>query len=484
MTFFAGRSTVLSLLFVFFVTTGIWGMTSPLQADALPQKLYDSLAEPDFSTARQLLEEHRGKPVVPFWLGWIAFQQEDYSRSYQHFQEALAQLNSDNPRYRDTLYFLDRMKLYHTPSATVPTVRVQIIENQTRISGSANKNLVIRNEDGKNVASLSGRWRAEIEEDSVLITSGSERLARGNRFQLSSENSTINFEGKSYRGTLWIRAGEGRLNLLNELALNEYLYGVVKKELSAGWPMAMVRAQAVAARSFALYQILRNQDKAYDLSSSWLSQVYGGASAETPRIRKGVDQTKGEILTYRGRIVPAYFHANSGGHIESPARVWGGEPTPFVRPRADTWSLETKHASWETTLSRETFVQKLVQGGYPEPESGSISLQVQKFLPSGRAKILQYASKQGTVRISANDFRIAIGPERIKSSWFDQIRETNNQFRFQGRGWGHGVGMSQWGGRAMAEAGHNYREILSFYFAPTKVVGQYGPTHLSANPNP
>lgn len=453
----------------------------PVTGFALPKYL-DSLRSPGSVEGDSVLNSVEDPVERLFLRGWLAFHHEKYSQSRHYFGKVLEGQNQDHHRYRDTLYFLDRLKLYYSPQENVPTVRVRILKNKKKIEGRNESDYTVRVGSSDREYSLSTSWELRYRAGEVKLLGHSRNLVKDQQLDLISieSNGSIKLGGKSYRGNLLIRARENGFDVINELPLNQYLYGVVKKELAVGWPREVIRAQAVAARSFALYQLLQNRKQPYDLSATWLSQVYGGRAAETPRIRQAVDDTKGEVLTFRGRVVPAYFHANSGGYIELPANVWGGSMDGFIRAKKDPWSRGQNHFHWSAKISRNQLNRKLRSSGHPVLSNGSNRIQVIEHLSSGRAKTVQYASNEGTVKLSANDFRMAVGPGILKSAWFVEIRNRENQFEFEGRGWGHGVGMSQWGARSMAEKGHDYRQILNFYFEPTEIAGQYGPTYVTA----
>jgi len=132
----------------------------------------------------------------------------------------------------------------------------------------------------------------------------------------------------------------------------------------------------------------------------------------------------------------------------------------------------------------ETINQGLNDIGRPVLNSDDGTIRIEETLPSGRARTIRYESVEGPVTMEADDFRVAVEPNSIKSTWFERIERNRKSIAFEGRGWGHGVGMSQWGARVMASRGRSYEQILRFYFEPTHITGQYGPTFVSRERSP
>ena len=145
-----------------------------------------------------------------------------------------------------------------------------------------------------------------------------------------ARDGNIYVDGRRFRGGLdIIKKDNGKLMVINHLPLDDYLYGVLYHEVSHRWPMEVLKAQAIAARTFALYQVRQNKTQAYDLRSDIYSQVYGGRTSEKWSTTTAVDRTKGEILTYKGDIFPTYYHATCGGYTEDAANLWNVDLAPL-----------------------------------------------------------------------------------------------------------------------------------------------------------
>lgn len=413
-----------------------------------------------------------------FRRGYTAFQEQRYGTARGVFHR-LVRMFPDSPRGRDGRYFLRRMDMYGVREEPPPVLRVRLAEG-SRITGRTRFRLAVRGpgDGAREDVPPDSEWTARVDSDSTVVITTDDRRRRGRpflRLEPTAAGEDLVHDGTPYRGRFELRAGGGRVMLINVLPVHHYLYGVIRKELAPGWPRAAVKAQAVAARSYALYRRRRAGGTSYHLDSGGRAQVYGGRPAETRRVRRAVDITRGQVLVHRGRLVPAFFHANSGGHVETAGAIWTGSRTPYIVAKPDTWSLRARHARWHASISDVEINRALREKGYPNMD-GDASLRVAERLPSGRALALSYRTAEGGRRaIDAETFRSAVGSDRVRSAWFETIRDREGRVDFRGRGWGHGVGMSQWGAHAMASAGVDYRRILSFYYQLGRLHSDFGP---------
>ncbi|MBA7605901.1 hypothetical protein ES703_13036 [subsurface metagenome] len=277
------------------------------------------------------------------------------------------------------------------------------------------------------------------------------------------ENTFIRVNNRTYRGEIEVRKTNDALLVINEVDLEEYLYGVMKHEISPAWPLEAVKAQAVAARSFALNKKLKNIGKPYDLCATITSQVYGGLSGEDPRSNEAIDETRGEILTYEGRPIAAYYHATCGGETEDVENVWGGR-LPYLKGVRCRYCKDSPHYEWEEKLSLLEISNALGHKGISEVES----IEIYKRSDTGRIVKLVVEDEFGKHIISGNQFRMALGPNLIRSTLF-KIKEKRGRVEFKGKGWGHGVGMCQWGTKGMAERDFSYKEILKHYYSNAEI---------------
>jgi len=279
----------------------------------------------------------------------------------------------------------------------------------------------------------------------------------------------VRVNGKGYRGTLEVYPSDRGILVVDEIILEEYLVGLINCEISSQWPMEAVKAQAVVARTFALFQKQARKDLLYHLESSVYDQVYGGSDIEDSRAARAVEETRGEVVTYKGKIIQAFFHSSCGGHTEASENVWSVS-MPYLRGVECTYCMKTPSVLWEQTLSPKKLASKLRNAGYNVTTLADI--RIQSRYPSGRIEYLQLVTSDRIITMPAVTFRKIVGYGVIRSTNFE-VKLIDDAFVFIGVGYGHGVGLCQWGAKQRAEEGFNYREILAYYYPGTRVVSYY-----------
>lgn len=277
---------------------------------------------------------------------------------------------------------------------------------------------------------------------------------------------TISFDGTACRGRLTVRAEKGRVLAICNVPVEEYLRGVLPREMSPSWPLEALKAQAVAARTYALYHALLRRSAAYDVLATTSSQVYDGSGATYPSVVRAVDQTRGQVLACGGRLALALFHANSGGRTEALEHIWGGRLACLCGV-ADPVSAGYPGAAWEAALPAGDIRAALARFGIA---AGSIQdISAVERSPSGRVDKLKITGRRETFFLSGNSFRLIVGPGRVKGTRFE-VRPSSGAFCFTGSGYGHGAGMSQWGACGMAKKGTTYEAILGHYYPGARIV--------------
>jgi stage II sporulation protein D len=253
------------------------------------------------------------------------------------------------------------------------------------------------------------------------------------------------------------------LQLVNMVPLETYVAGVVASEYTLDDTEGM-KAMAVVARTYAL-QGATASNGAYDHVDHVRSQVYRGVGSITAEARSAAEATRGEVLTHEGRIIQAVYSSSSGGHTANNEDVWDAdEELPYLRGKRDPYDTASPHDDWQATVSRPALLRAL---------SRHYGLEVNGFLlgdrsADGRVETVDLLGTNGSTRtVSSNDFRLAVNQSlsdvNLKSTLFD-ARRSGDQYVFEGQGFGHGVGLSQWGAHEMANRGFGYRDILSFYY--------------------
>ncbi len=328
----------------------------------------------------------------------------------------------------------------------------EIIDAWTKISISHGKNLT----SAKIVLSDSGLKirNTDFNTDGIII--------------IPKKKITV-INNRSYRGDVAVfKDADGSLLVVNILDLESYIKGVLQQEISHKWPIEAIKAQAVAARTYAVYQKEVMKSKNYDLTADTSSQVYGGYSSEKRKTNRAVNFTFGEVLSYKGRIFPAYFHATCGGVTENASELWKIDIEPLRGDRLCSFCLNSPHYYWKATLDLKN-IQKKLKDLY-KVKGDLKNIVVAERTSTARARTLGLTDAKGeTFNIPAKDFRLLLGADLIRSTNFSIILDQERVI-FSGKGWGHGVGLCQWGAYGMSRQGHDYKEILGFYYPGSEIV--------------
>ena len=259
---------------------------------------------------------------------------------------------------------------------------------------------------------------------------------------------------------------------IEQMPLESYVLGVVAGEMDGSFPAEALKAQAVLARTYALHFVATKESK-YDGAD--ISTDIEEAQAYAPEkindaITDAVAETQGKVLSVGDNFIEAWFYSNSGGKTASTKESFvGNENDPeFVKvvssPENET---NSKNAVWSAWFSRSEILNALAKMG---KEVSSVSkISAGNVGPSGRAITLKF----GNDEISTPEFRLAIGSTKFKSSLITNIKVDNAGVTFSGKGYGHGVGLSQWGAKVLAEDGNDYIDILNHYFNNIKIADLY-----------
>ena len=372
-----------------------------------------------------------------------------------------------------------------------------------------------------------------------------------------------------YRGSFIVKRLPGSdFTFINRVSLNEYLYGVLPKEMSGDWPIEALKAQAIAARNYVLMSGDKYAAYGFNVDNTTSSQVYGGYSAEKQNSNRAVDETNGYVLTASGEIVPLFFHSHSGGITDNSENVWNA-PLTYIKSTLDLYSIGYPNTDWSVTMHRAEIEQKLIANGY---SIGSLlSINIVERAASGRVTKLELIGSLSQATLSKEKIRSVLGSTTLKSLLFSfdvgtavtntssastsssavtptitpsltpvssnqsvaplvmtsnagifgEFIESNKLSIFEsgqtttksvdkaalgrasdiytnpvqatvpymynstesfdmssgsvifyGHGYGHGLGMSQFGAKKMAEMGMSFEEILSFYYKDTQLLKQ------------
>jgi len=335
-------------------------------------------------------------------------------------------------------------------------------------------------------------------------------------------DTVLDLGKRSYRGYIEVaRYGSNQLSVVNQVGIDAYLNSVVVSEIYAAWPEESLKAQAVAARTFAVYHTTvarKYPNDPYDLNDTVGSQVYKGYEVEDSRVNAAVTATSGELIYYEGQVIPAYFFASSGGRTENSENVWVGA-VPYLKSVPDIYEQEPERYPWTQTYTPSEIKDKLAKRGVNIGEIKDLIATV--YTNAGRVMTLTVVGTQGTYDLKKETMRywlgiysrkfqiirsgfrpdttyavlngagingtinyngaFAIKGDGVAVSLLDgkeqvvimgtenmlnqpMISGVQGKFILAGSGWGHGVGMSQAGAKGMAKEGYTYKEILAHYY--------------------
>lgn len=368
-------------------------------------------------------------------------------------------------------------------------------------------------------------YNEDNEEISILPTKGEVILGSG----IKGKNIKVN--NREYRDYLSFIKTTNGLNVINRIDMEKYLYGVLPREIPASGGMEALKAQGVTARSYAYRTLGKHRAEGYDLCDTTHCQVYGGYSNEHPRTNQAVNETKGLIASYDGQIASTFFHSSSGGYTESSENVWGGK-APYLVGVRDPYSDNAPNSYWEVNLSIEELVRTFKEKGIKIDKIEDIVIDGKTR--SGRVTTMSIIGEGRVEKIKSTDFRTMFGNTKIKSTLFNIELEKqkisledgsaypkidkSNKYNFKddvkhefdkegnpsveiledpistvftsaytpyppietieviknlkiyGSGYGHGIGMSQYGAVEMAKQGFSFEEILDHYYKGVRVT--------------
>jgi stage II sporulation protein D len=265
----------------------------------------------------------------------------------------------------------------------------------------------------------------------------------------------VEVNGVRVQGDVVVLKGKRELAVVNVLPLEAYLQGVLGSEMPKSFPLEALKAQAIAARTYALNKKLEQYGQPFHLGSSVISQVYKGLAADDPRTREAIEATKGLVLTWQLQPIEAYFHASCGGRTESGAEALGRD-LPYLRSvSCPCGKLPTSH--WTVKVAPKELGPK------------AATLQVQGRSPTGRVRRVQVGPRS----IDAVSFRERLGYMRLKSLDFEVAGHAKDGWVLKGHGFGHGAGLCQWGARVLADGGKDFRQILEHYYPGTELQTLY-----------
>jgi stage II sporulation protein D len=389
--------------------------------------------------------------------------------------------------------------------ANAPAVRVGVVVDAEAGTLSSPSGLTIETERGDNIDELEqGRGVTFSTDDggivmTVVDANGSPagRARRGLASPVvvrAADGGVVELRGVPYRGAVLVQAaGRRGLTFVNRLDMESYLLGVVPRELGQvdETVYEAIKAQAVAARTYAVKNMGRRTELGFDVYATTADQVYGGVAAEKEIVSRGVRETSGEVLTYGGRPIDAYYHSTCAGRTAAIDEVWNVNPVPYlvsvsdVDPRTgEAWDRASSRFSWTERWSHDQLVAVLNRTLADSLRGRRIreiqDMDVVSRTQSGRVRALRLSTDAGTFTLGRDRVRWILVPARggtLNSSKFDVRVERSGgqvvQIVAEGGGWGHGIGMCQVGALGRARGGQDYRTILDAYYPGTRLERMY-----------
>ncbi len=351
------------------------------------------------------------------------------------------------------------LKSEATVTSFDPTLRIGIVQDAAELIFEGDAQLL--DGDGRMIGAIQGRCRALPAAGGRQTICGIEypgTVVFAPKFRFMSVNNRL------FRGRVESIRSEKGLTAVNDLHIEEYVRGVVNKEIMPGWHIEAKKAQAVLARTYAVHKkVLRPRNALFDLEPTVLDQVYGGLEKEDVSANQAVAETRGEVLVYRDLPAAVYFHSTCGGHTASAKEVWGTEMPYLVSVPCDYCKGSSLYR-WSRVLDAREVTKKLDAAGYTVGTIKKIAVE------RGATRVA--AVVVNGVRIEVNQFRKAVGFMTIYSNDFS-VSLSGHTLTFSGKGFGHGVGVCQYGMASLAEKGKDWRTILRYYLPGIEIRKMY-----------
>ncbi len=336
-------------------------------------------------------------------------------------------------------------------------LKVAIKKQVPKIKVGSSTAALVKDGAGKQLGKLTpmSSLEAKLKGNQIRINN---RVGAGELIIEPQDNGYVWIGDRWYRGTTRLIRQDDYITAINHVDLEQYLYSVVGAEAVSSWPIEALKAQAVAARSYALYKRNTGSNGIYDLDTTVGTQVYKGLDSEYTTTHQAVNGTLGQIMTYNNEVILAAFHSSSGGHTENVEDIWTS-PLPYLRAVVD-YDHQSPVFEWQQVIPVSR-IRRLVAG------VGRIrGLQPEKMTPRGRVITMKVTGDRGTATVSGKKLRKALD---LRSTLF-RVSTDGKNLHVKGRGFGHGLGLSQWGAYYLAKQGVNYHQILAHYYQSTNLT--------------
>ncbi len=269
---------------------------------------------------------------------------------------------------------------------------------------------------------------------------------------------------RHYQGIIEVRPFKNMAYVINHLPMESYLAGVLNAEISTKWAIEVVKAQSVISRTFALYQMEKRKKHMWHVTAGLSDQVYLGVDISDERGAFAIHQTRGIVVTYQGKLAQTFYHSNCGGVTEDAGALWKYS-FPYLHVRTVPFGKSDPRFNWEARMSQKELLQVFRKLGFKGQKITELT--ISEYSPSGRVATI-YLNGSPKNSFKGKDFRRIAGYRKIQSLLF-KISGIPGGILFSGTGNGHGVGLSQWSAKEMADKGHQYSDILEYFYQGTQL---------------
>ena len=301
------------------------------------------------------------------------------------------------------------------------------------------------------------------------FSAGPEQWGKSIIIEPADRTGVVVVNNRPFRGAIELERQRNGIRVVNRLSVEDYVRGVLQMETSDKWPAQALQAQAVISRTYALRNRGRHGRSGYDFCAQPHCQTYGGAAAERKTTDAAVERTRGEVLVDRHKhLASTVYHSCCGGSTESAENVWEHGGQPYLKATHCPWCKDSPQFHWVARVPYGLVDARIRAAGYDV--GGVRAIGVLSHTPSGRVYKLRVYGEKATKDILANTFRNIVDPALIKSTFWAGISKLDGAWQIHGQGWGHGVGLCQWGMKTLADKNMSYGQILRLYYRGVEVV--------------
>lgn len=362
--------------------------------------------------------------------------------------------------------------LVYAPAASAESIRVLLVQEAPFVDVRSDGPLALVTESG-DTKTLHGAVHLTARADGLHIDA--RRIMGGQVLIRPLRNNLTLVVGKEgggtgtplpLSGTVRVSRKGHAVAVVNQVDLEEYVKGVVPSEVSSAWHPEMLKVQAVAARTYALYNKMLSAARDYDVMATIQDQVYRGRTGVDHRVEDAVESTRGIVVTHQQAPIYAAFSSTAAGPTEDAVNVWANKDLPYLKGVECPFDLESPYYQWKASVKIEQLEKNLRHQGFAVGTIATITPIA--FSRAGRVARLRILHSGGETLLRGEDLRKAAGYTVIPSTQFE-VESIGAEVVFAGYGAGHAVGLCQWGAKELAELGYSYNSILQYYYPGTEL---------------